>query len=298
MCRHVGKLDQPLVIIDRRVNRHLPASQFSDFPRLAGLGGEVGQSLEGGDISGLLRDGRLEGRPLGLLVTLPCREPGPRREQCGPGDVRGGQMGRGTPDLIGSADRFGPFEAGSPDGGVVGPRPLATVQPLVGLVQSSRTERQVGRSQPQQVIVGGGQPGPGQRRGDAIDRIGTALGNPQHAERPGRVGLLLGPRLKDGSILIAPARRPVKQLEKVPRFIGNVAIRQAGAEEAVFGEAIAAQPQCHPAARQRRGRGLRRTIGDAAPRGQGGVWMSELPLAVAQQELHLAVAGSALGQPG
>jgi hypothetical protein len=99
-------------------------------------------------------------------------------------------------------------------------------------------------------------------------------------------------------MLIATARNPVEHLEEAPRLVGDVATRSAGAEEAGLAEAIAAMPQRQPSARQRRRRGQLRAVGDAAPRGEGGVRMPKHPLAVAQQELDLAVAGSALSHPG
>jgi hypothetical protein len=165
-------------MIAGRIHRRLAAPQLGDLPRLAGLGGEVGQSLEGGLLGRIRREDGLEGRALGLAVAIPGRQPGPRGEHLGPGPARSGQVGRGAPDFIGPADRLGPLEAAPPDGRVVGPRPFATVQPLARLVEAPRADRQVGRGQPDQVIVGGGSPGLGHQGGDPIDRMGIAIDAP------------------------------------------------------------------------------------------------------------------------
>ena len=61
MRRHLGLIDQPVVMIAGRIHRRLPASQLGDLPGLAGLGGEVGQPLEGGIIGRLPREDRREG---------------------------------------------------------------------------------------------------------------------------------------------------------------------------------------------------------------------------------------------
>src|SRR3954467_4947030 len=160
-------------------------------------------------------------------------------------------MGRGASDLFGPANRFRPLEARFPDSRIIGPRLFATVQPRVRLVESSPTDRQIRRAQPDHVIFGRRLNGPGQGGSDGVDRIEAALDRPQFTQRLEWVYFVLGPRAEDGPLLVALTRRPVEHLEEPPGLGGDLATSTVGAEEAGLGDAKAAQPQGHSSTRER-----------------------------------------------
>ena len=127
MGRHLGQIDQPLVMFAGCIHLCLPASQLSDLSRLASLGGKVGQPLEGRVIGRLELQARLEGRSLGFRVAIPRHQPGPDRQHLCPGNTRSGHVGRGAQS-----------SSGRPTAWAHSSRALMKMEPL-GRVRSQRS---------------------------------------------------------------------------------------------------------------------------------------------------------------
>ncbi len=104
--------------------------------------------------------------------------------------MRGGAQGLNGP-IRGAC----PAEASFPDIGVIGRGAFAAGEPCVGLVETTRSDGQVGECQPDAVIVGRDLFGLCQSAGHTLDLIRVAVETPNCPEHLGWLVCALGVRL-------------------------------------------------------------------------------------------------------
>ena len=208
--RQLGLVDQLAVALERCIDGGFAAPELGDSVGLAGLGGEIGQPLEGGIVRGLKRRATPRGR-----LARPGRRRSGRRARRGAKGASGAEPPlpadglAARTDVRGLAGGPGPLQAGVPDRGVVAAALARTcASQRAGLIEPAGAGCQVGQPQPDEVVVGSGLVGLGQRDRDPVDRIRVAVDAPELAQGLGWIGRLLGSPPQDAR---CSSRRPVIQ---------------------------------------------------------------------------------------
>ena len=199
---------------------------------------EISQAVDRCDIRRLELDKFFESGSLGLSVAAPRREPGTKRDQSAFGQIGCRYVGRRSQNLIGSIGGLGPLEASVPDIKVIGPGLLAAGEPFAGFLIMAEARRQVGKSQPNSIIIGGRSFRLTERLGDGVDLIRVVIQAPESAQHVGRITRSLGVLLQEPPVFVTPARDPVNSAQQPPSFITLFAPRANRTLETCFGESI------------------------------------------------------------
>ena len=207
-------------------------------------------------------------------------------------------MRGGACQIIGAPGGLCPLEPGVPDNGVVGPRPLAALEPGISLVKPPATRRQVGPGKPDPVIFGSQPPGSVKRQGHAFQGIGIVIETPQRAQSLGRIDLTVGHPVQEAPVLVISARHPAHPSQQPTGFVADFTSRLFDSVKYRLSHTITAGLKSNPAARQCHTRGFGRIVGHALPGSHGGVGMALRHLADTEPELDLALPGPALRQMG